>query len=278
MILGLDRPDRGSATIAGKPYRQLRDPIRTVGALLDADAAHRGRTAYHHLLWIAQSNRVTRARVLEVLQLVGLESVARRRIGGFSLGMRQRLGLAAALLGDPEVLLLDEPVNGLDPEGIRWMRDLLRGLAGRGRTVLVSSHLMTEMAMTADHLIVIGRGRLLADCPTDRFIENSAGTFVRVRSTSPVQLQAALTAAGFEVRSPGGDVLEVDRVSTDEVGRLAATQGIGIVELGSHSASLEDAFLTLTDNAGEFRASSSPQSTAPPSSALQSSSNQKAPQ
>jgi ABC-2 type transport system ATP-binding protein len=186
MILGLDRPDEGTALIGGRPYRSLRDPLRRVGALLDGGGPHPGRRARDHLLWLARSNRLPRGRIDEVLGLVGLTAVARRRVGGFSLGMRQRLGIAAALLGDPPVLLLDEPVNGLDPEGVHWLRGLLRGLAAEGRTVLVSSHLLAELAGTADRLLVLGRGRLLADAAVDEFVAAAA-----TRLGRPVTLEDA---------------------------------------------------------------------------------------
>ena len=204
LILGLDRPQDGSATINGRRYRDLGDPLRTVGALLEAKSVHSGRSAYNHLLFLAQTQGLPRSRVSAVLGLVGLQDVARKRAGGFSLGMGQRLGIAAAMLGDPEVLLLDEPVNGLDPEGVLWVRNLMKQLAAEGRTIFVSSHLMNEMAVTADHLIVIGRGQLIADCTTQEFIARSSDKSVRVRTPDPARLIELVTAAGGQVKAEEG--------------------------------------------------------------------------
>ncbi|MFF2548185.1 ATP-binding cassette domain-containing protein [Kitasatospora sp. NPDC058063] len=254
MMLGLDRPDRGEVRYDGKSYHQLREPLRHVGALLEAKAVQSSRTAYHHLLWLARSNRIGRARVREVLALVGLESVSSRRAGGFSLGMGQRLGIAAALLGDPQVLLLDEPVNGLDPEGVRWIRTLLRGLAAEGRTVLVSSHLMSEMAITAEHLVVIGRGRLLADTGTDDFIAEHCRPRVLVRTSEPDRLLGVLGRAGLTARQEERGAVVVEGAGAEEVGRIAAGAGIALGELAVRAASLEDAFLRLTGDAAQFRA------------------------
>ncbi|MFD8478100.1 ATP-binding cassette domain-containing protein [Kitasatospora sp. NPDC059673] len=254
MMLGLERPDRGEVRYDGRAYHELRDPLRHIGALLDAGAVQSGRTAYHHLLWLAQTNRIGRDRVREVLALVGLESVSARRAGGFSLGMSQRLGIAAALLGDPQVLLLDEPVNGLDPEGVRWIRTLLRGLAAEGRTVLVSSHLMSEMAITAGHLVVIGRGRLLADTGMDAFVAEHCRAQVLVRTSQPDRLLDALGRAGLTARQEERGAVVVDGAGTEQVGRIAAGAGLVLGELATRTASLEDAFLRLTDDAAQYRA------------------------
>ncbi|MFE7191697.1 ATP-binding cassette domain-containing protein [Kitasatospora sp. NPDC057541] len=253
MMLGLERPDEGDVRYHGKAYHELYEPLRHIGALLEAKAVQSSRTAYHHLLWLAQTNRIGRARVREVLAMVGLESVSSRRTGGFSLGMGQRLGIAAALLGDPEVLLLDEPVNGLDPEGVRWIRTLLRRLAAEGRTVLVSSHLMSEMAITAEHLVVIGRGRLLADTSTDDFIADNCRPRVLVRTSEPERLLGVLDRAGLTFRQEEPDTVVVDGAGTEEVGRIAAAAGLVLGELATRTASLEEAFLRLTGNAAEYR-------------------------
>jgi len=252
-ILGLARPTSGTATVLGRPYRELAQPMRRVGALIDPGARHPGRTAYRHLLALAQSNRLPAARVDEVIELVGLESVADERVRGFSLGMGQRLGIAAALLGDPDVLLLDEPVNGLDPEGIRWVRELLRGLADEGRTVLVSSHLMSEMEDTADHLVVLGRGRLLADVPMDELL--GAHSAVRVRTPQGPLLADALRRAGsahVELEIDGA--LRVEGLSLTEVGDVAFLADVRLHELSRVTASLEAAYLALTDEDVEYRA------------------------
>jgi ABC-2 type transport system ATP-binding protein len=253
IMLGLDRPQSGRVLIDGAPYRRFRQPLRHVGALLEGGAGHGGRRARDHLRWLAQSNRIPASRVREVLDLVGLDGVAGRRVKGFSLGMAQRLALAAALLGDPPVLLLDEPVNGLDPEGIRWIRTMCRDLAAEGRTVFVSSHLMSEMALTADHLVVIGRGRLLADTPLRDFIDAHARSYVRIRAPEPDRMRAVLTAAGVAVR-PGDDgVLEADGVAAERIGELAAAHGLTVYEIGARTASLEEAFMGLTGEAAEHR-------------------------
>ena len=254
MILGLDAPTRGSVTVNGKPYRQHPAPLREVGALLDARSVHPGRSAQHHLLAIAQTCGIGRSRVDEVIDAVGLREVARRRAGGFSLGMGQRLGIAAALLGDPHTVILDEPVNGLDTEGIRWMRSLLRDLAAEGRTVFVSSHLMSEMALTAEHLIVIGRGRLIADTGTREFIAGAARDDVRVRSTDQDALAALLRPRAAEVSPDRDGALTVSGLTTDQVGRAAAAAGITLLELTARQASLEEAFIDMTSDAVEFRA------------------------
>ena len=254
MILGLDAPTQGSVTVNGRPYREHAAPLREVGALLDARSVHPGRSAYHHLLALAQTCGIRRSRVDEVVDAVGLGGVARRRAGGFSLGMGQRLGIAAALLGDPGTVILDEPVNGLDTEGIRWIRSLLQELAAEGRTVFVSSHLMSEMAMTAQHLIVIGRGRLIADTGMEEFVARAAPGVVRVRSTDPTALATLLRSRDGDVAEAGDGGLAVSGLTTDQVGRLAGAAGITLLELTAQQASLEEAFIDLTRDAVEFRA------------------------
>jgi ABC-2 type transport system ATP-binding protein len=256
MILGLDAPTGGSVTVNGRPYREHAAPLREVGALLDARSVHPARSAYNHLLALAQTSGIPRSRVDEVVEGVGLEGVARRRAGGFSLGMGQRLGIAAALLGDPRTVILDEPVNGLDTEGIRWIRSLLRELAAEGRTVFVSSHLMSEMALTAHHLIVIGRGRLIADTGMEELIAAAAPAVVRVRSTDPAALAALLRSRDVTVSDAGDGALTVSGVGTDEVGRAAGAAGITLLELTAQQASLEEAFVDITRDAVEFRAPS----------------------
>jgi ABC-2 type transport system ATP-binding protein len=252
IILGLDHPSSGTATIDGKTYRQLRNPLRTVGALLDARQIHPNRTARNHLRWIAATNGIGATRPDEVLEMVGLTAVAGSRAGTLSLGMSQRLGIAAALLGDPPVLLFDEPVNGLDPEGIHWVRTLMRTLAGEGRTVLVSSHLLSEMANTADRLVVIGRGRLIASTTVTEFIGRSGGAVVRVRSPRLRDLRTVLAAAGLAVREDGAS-LTVHDTTTEAVGELAAAHSIALHELSSQQVSLEQAYLASTDDATEYR-------------------------
>jgi ABC-2 type transport system ATP-binding protein len=254
LILGLDHPDKGGVAVAGKRYRDLPAPLREVGALLDAKAMHGGRTAYNHLLCLAQSNGIPARRVKDVLESVGLESVARRRASGFSLGMGQRLGIAAALLGDPPVLMFDEPVNGLDPEGIVWVRTLMRSLASEGRTILVSSHLMSEMALTADHLIVIGRGRLIRDEGVNDFIEASSQRSVRVSSPQVDQLVALLQAAGAKVRPLTEGAIEVLGTEAAAIGEMAAAHGVVLHELTPQKASLEEAFMELTSDSVEYHA------------------------
>jgi ABC-2 type transport system ATP-binding protein len=251
-VLGLARPTSGTATVLGRPYRELASPMRRVGALIDPRARHPGRTAYRHLLALAQSNRLPAARVDEVIELVGLDSVADDRVRGFSLGMGQRLGIAAALLGDPDVLLLDEPVNGLDPEGIRWVRELLRALADEGRTVLVSSHLMSEMEDTADHLVVLGRGRLLADVPMAELL--GAHSAVRVRTPQGPMLADAVRHAGGRVELEIDGALRVEGLGLTEVGDIAFVADVRLHELSRVTASLEAAYLALTDDDVEYRA------------------------
>jgi ABC-2 type transport system ATP-binding protein len=254
MILGLDAPTRGSVTVNGRPYREHAAPLREVGALLDARSVHPGRTAYHHLLALARTCGIRRSRVDEVVEAVGLQEVARRRAGGFSLGMGQRLGIATALLGDPRTVILDEPVNGLDTEGIRWIRSLLRGLAAEGRTVFVSSHLMNEMALVAQHVIVIGRGRLIADSGMEELVAGAARKVARVRSTDPDGLAALLRAPDVTVSREEGDALTVSGLSTDQIGTAAGAAGITLLELTAQQASLEEAFVEMTRDAVEFRA------------------------
>jgi ABC-2 type transport system ATP-binding protein len=282
MVLGLDRPTKGAVHIDGSPYRELRHPLRKVGALLDAKAVHGGRTARDHLLCLAQGNSIPASRIGEVLDLVGLAEVAGRRIGGFSLGMSQRLGIAAAMLGDPEVLLFDEPVNGLDPEGILWIRTLMRKLAAEGRTVFVSSHLMSEMAQTADHLIVIGRGRLIADSGTGAFIDRSSQSYVRVGSPRSAELAALLSAvasgnsaAAVKPSKPSkpsrdpaaaveppadsaveshGDHLRVTGMTAAEIGEVAAAAGIALHEVTLVQPTLEAAYMELTRDSAQYTA------------------------
>jgi ABC-2 type transport system ATP-binding protein len=249
MILGLDRPTAGSARVAGRRYAELREPLRTVGALLDAKWVHPNRSARSHLRWLAATNRLPVSRVDDVLDLVGLTAVAGKRAGTFSLGMSQRLGIAAALLGDPEVLLFDEPVNGLDPEGIRWIRGLMQRLAGEGRTVLVSSHLLSEMALTATELVVIGRGRLVAEGPTQDFIDGSAE--VLVRGPRRDALAVALRAAGFAVTEESA-VLVVAGADTERVGEAVGAAGLVLHELSLRRGSLEEAFMEITKQDVEY--------------------------
>jgi ABC-2 type transport system ATP-binding protein len=254
MILGLDAPSAGSALVNGRRYGELGAPLREVGALLDANALHPGRRAHDHLLWLARSNDLPRGRVDEVLDIVGLTAVARRRTGGFSLGMKQRLGIAAALLGDPAVLMFDEPVNGLDPDGIRWIRGFLRSLAQEGRAVLVSSHLMSELQGTADHLIVIGRGRLIADASVSEVLGAVSNDAVTVRTPARGEAMAVLANEGATVTSIGHDVLEVTGLTADRIADLMADHGLRVRELTPHRASLEDAYMELTREAVEYAA------------------------
>ncbi|MEV4555962.1 ABC transporter ATP-binding protein [Kitasatospora sp. NPDC049285] len=254
MILGLDRPTGGRVTIDGRHYGQLQEPLRKIGALLEAKAVHPGRTARDHLLWLAESNRLPRTRVDEVLAMVGLTAVARKRARGFSLGMGQRLGIASALLGDPETLMFDEPVNGLDPEGILWIRNLMKALAAEGRTVFVSSHLMSEMALTADHLVVIGRGRLLADLPMSEFIKQNSRSAVRLRTPHQEQLLDALRGAGLTAESGPDGAWEVVDGDPAFLGDLAAAHGITLHELSPQQASLEEAFMQMTAESVEYHA------------------------
>ncbi|GAA2816068.1 ABC transporter ATP-binding protein [Saccharopolyspora taberi] len=253
MILGLDRPTSGAVLVDGRPYRELKQPLRTVGALIDAKWVHPNRSAQAHLKWLARSNDIPLRRVDEVLEMVGLSQVARRRAGGFSLGMSQRLGIAAALLGDPKILLFDEPVNGLDPEGIHWIRRFMQGLAAEGRTVLVSSHLLSEMSLTAEELIVIGRGELIAQCSTDEFVEGASNASVRVRSPQAQELRQLLTGQEFVVQQPDRETLLVGDAGSEQVGEIAARNGIVLHELSLQRGSLEEAFMQLTSQAVEYQ-------------------------
>ena len=255
MIVGLDVPTSGRAIVNGKPYAQLKAPLREVGTLLEAKAVHTSRSASNHLLALAATHGFSRSRVDEVIELVGLQDVAGKRAGGFSLGMGQRLGIAAALLGDPATVMLDEPVNGLDPEGIRWVRDLLRGLATEGRTVFVSSHLMSEMALTADHLIVIGRGRLLADMSMNEFIEANSTASVRVTSPRAGELSTLLAGPAVIISSDATGTLEVTGLSAAQIGDRASTAGIALHELTTTRASLEEAFMAMTGDSVEYHGS-----------------------
>ncbi|MEV5848272.1 ATP-binding cassette domain-containing protein [Streptomyces sp. NPDC051985] len=254
MILGLDHPTAGDVRIDGKRYEQLKDPLTYVGALLDAKAVHGGRSAFNHLLCLAQSNGIEKSRVAEVLDTVGLTAVARKKAKGFSLGMGQRLGIAGALLGDPRILMFDEPVNGLDPEGIHWIRTLMKSLAAQGRTVFVSSHLMSEMALTAEHLVVIGQGRLLADTSMADFIRANSRSYVRVRSPQRERLLDVLHGAGITVVETGTGALEVEGGKAEPIGELAAQNGIVLHELSIQQASLEEAFMQLTAESVEYHA------------------------
>ena len=254
MILGLDLPTSGEVTVNGKPFASLAQPMRQVGALLDAKALHGGRNAHNHLLCLAQTNNLPRQRVDEVLGLVGLTEVARKRTKGFSLGMGQRLGIAAALLGDPQILMFDEPVNGLDPEGILWIRNLMKALAAEGRTVFVSSHLMSEMENTADHLLVIGKGRLIADCTVAEFIAANSQLTVRVRTPQHDQLSRLVAAAGGTVREDGDRAVVISGLSVSQVGDLAYANSVRLHELSPVQASLEQAFMDLTAASVQFRA------------------------
>jgi ABC-2 type transport system ATP-binding protein len=251
MILGLDRPTAGTVTVNGKAYRDHSAPMHEVGALLEARAVHTGRSARNHLLALAQTHGIPRSRVDELIDVVGLHDVARKRVKSFSLGMGQRLGIATALLGDPSTLVLDEPVNGLDPEGIRWIRELLKERAAGGRTVLVSSHLMAEMAQTADHLLVVGKGRLIADVGVKEFISSAGRNLVRVRTSDPKRLTALLEKAKAIV-TPVDGALSVAGLTTDEIGIAAGGAGITLLELSPQAASLEEAFMELTHDSLEF--------------------------
>jgi ABC-2 type transport system ATP-binding protein len=262
MIVGLDNPTSGSALVNGRPFAHHHNPLSEVGALLDPKAFHPGRSALDHLRCLALANGINRRRAEEVLDLVGLTSVASRRAGGFSLGMGQRLGIASALLGDPAILILDEPVNGLDPDGVLWIRTLLRSLAAEGRTVLVSSHLMSEMALTAEHLVVIGQGRLLADDSVEAVITSRGQNSVHVRSPQSEQLATLLTAAGAALTSPAPGELTVTGVSTDDIGELAAANGITLHELTLQQVSLEEAFMELTHDSVQYRTHTTSESAA----------------
>jgi ABC-2 type transport system ATP-binding protein len=254
VILGLDAPDAGTALIGGQPYRSLRRPLTHVGALLDAAALQPSRSARNHLLWLAHSQGLTAKRVDEVVGLSGLESAVRRKAGGYSLGMRQRLGIAAALLGDPPVLMLDEPFNGMDPEGIIWMREFLRSLAAEGRAVMVSSHLMGELQDTADHVIVVGRGRVIADASVTELIARVSGGQVLVRTTMLDRAMRVLNGAGAQVAATGPNTLAVTGARPDQVTTLLSRNAVHFSEVSAHRATLEDAYMDLTRDAVEFRA------------------------
>jgi ABC-2 type transport system ATP-binding protein len=255
MIVGLDAPTAGAVWVNGKPYAEHDTPLREVGIMLEARAVHTGRSAYNHLLALAATHGIARRRVDEVVDMVGLREVARKRVGGFSLGMGQRLGIASALLGDPQTVILDEPVNGLDPEGVRWVRTLLRGLAAEGRTVFVSSHLMSEMALTAEHLIVIGRGEMIADTSVAEFIKRASNNTVRVRSPQAALLRDLIAGSEVSVSSEEAGVLTVTGLEPDQIGIVAAENRITLFELAPQDASLEDAFMELTRDAVEYKAS-----------------------
>jgi ABC-2 type transport system ATP-binding protein len=257
MIVGLDRPSSGTVTIDGKPYAKLKAPLREVGVLLDAKAVHTGRSAINHLRALAATHGITRSRVDEVIELTGLPSVARKRVGGFSLGMGQRLGIAAALLGDPATLILDEPVNGLDPEGVIWVRNLARYLAGQGRTVFLSSHLMSEMAQTADHIIVLGRGRVIADAPVADIVALASGTTVRVRTPDAARFTTLLSGPEVTITAPERELIEVTGLTAPRIGELAADAGVVLHELTPVVGSLEDAYLALTQDEVEYHAGGS---------------------
>jgi ABC-2 type transport system ATP-binding protein len=254
MILGLDAPTAGTVTVDGKAYREHPRPLQAVGALLEARAVHTSRSAYNHLRALAATHGIANSRVDDVIDLVGLQEVARKRAGGFSLGMGQRLGIASALLADPSTLILDEPVNGLDPEGIRWIRDLLKSLAAEGRTVFVSSHLMSEMALTAEHLIVVGRGRLMADTSVADLIANASTTVVTVRTPQAPALRRALAGPDVTVTSTGADLLEVTGVAAAQIGEIARDLGLALHELTPQQASLEEAFMDMTRDEVEYHA------------------------
>jgi ABC-2 type transport system ATP-binding protein len=255
MIVGLDAPSSGTVRVNGKPYVEHRTPLREVGIMLEARAVHTGRSAQNHLLALAATHGIGRRRVEEVIDLVGLRTVARKRAGGFSLGMGQRLGIASALLGDPQTVILDEPVNGLDPEGVRWVRTLLRGLAAEGRTVFVSSHLMSEMALTAEHLIVIGRGEMIADTSVAEFVKRASTNTVRVRSPQATTLRDLIVGPDVSVSSDEAGVLNVTGLESDQIGVVAAQHRITLFELAPREASLEDAFMELTRDAVEYQTS-----------------------
>ncbi|KAB1651807.1 ATP-binding cassette domain-containing protein [Pseudoclavibacter chungangensis] len=256
MIVGLDEPSSGTAEVRGRKYRDLQSPLREVGVLLDARAALKSRSAYKHLLAIAATHRIGPARVREVMGMTGIEDVANKRVGGFSLGMGQRLGIAAALLGDPGVIILDEPINGLDPDGVLWVRSFLRQLAAEGRTVLLSSHLMSEMAQTADQLIVIGRGRILADGPLQDVMSSATTTVVRVRTHRAEHLVAALARDGVTLTSQPDGAIDVSGMTSEEVADAAASEGIVLYEVSTHAGSLEQAYLALTEGSAEYTAAS----------------------
>jgi ABC-2 type transport system ATP-binding protein len=253
VILGLDAPDQGKATVGGKPYGSLRQPMRVVGSLLDAGALQPSRSARNHLLWLAHSQGLTARRVDEVIEQAGLDGVARRRAGGFSLGMRQRLGIAAAMLGDPAAIMLDEPFNGMDPEGIVWMRGFLKSLAAQGRAVLVSSHLMSELQDTADHLVVVGRGKVIADTTLASLLAAASGDRVTLRTAARPEATAVLENAGATVVATGQDVLTISGLASEQVVALLAEKSVSFSEVSAHRATLEQAYMELTRESVEFR-------------------------
>jgi ABC-2 type transport system ATP-binding protein len=259
MIMGLDRPTAGTVTVNGRPYAAHRSPLTEVGALLDAKAVHTGRSAYNHLLAMAATHNIPKTRVQEVIEMTGLQSVAKKRVGGFSLGMGQRLGIASALLGDPKTLILDEPVNGLDPEGVLWVRNLARYLASEGRTVFLSSHLMSEVALTADHIIVIGKGRIIANAPVKDIVDGGAQRTVRVRTPQATQLAELLTREGATVTSDEPSLLQVTGAEAPGIGELAAASGIVLHELTPITSTLEEAYMQLTADSVEYQTESANQ-------------------
>jgi len=261
MIMGLDRPTQGSVTVNGRPYDKFRSPLTEVGALLEAKAVHTGRSARNHLRALAATHGIPNKRVDDVIEMTGLQQVAKRRVGGFSLGMGQRLGIAVALLGDPRPLILDEPVNGLDPEGVLWVRNLVKYLASEGRTVFLSSHLMSEMALTADHLIVIGRGRIITDGPVDDVIAQATTTTVRVRSPQAARIAELVAGPGVTVSSTEAGLLELHGVDAPTVGEAAAREGLVLHELTPVRGSLEDAYMSLTSEAVEYHSAAIPDAT-----------------
>lgn len=259
MIIGLDAPTAGTVRVNGRRYAQHSAPLHEVGALLEARSIHPGRSAFDHLMVLAYTHGISRARVSEVIELTGLQSVARNRAGAFSLGMGQRLGIAAALLGDPQTIMLDEPVNGLDPEGVLWIRNLLTGLAAEGRTVFVSSHLMSEMALVADHLIVVGRGRVLADTTVKDLVRQAGGDTVVVATADPAELRRVLAGPGVDITGrPGSEQLSVTGLPAREIGLKAAAHGLALFELTAKTVSLEEAFMELTKESVEYHATSTP--------------------
>jgi ABC-2 type transport system ATP-binding protein len=267
-MLGLDRFERGSTTFDGKQYHELHKPLFQVGALLDAGYVHPGRSGRNHLRWIAASNGIGASRVAEVLELVGMTAVAGRKVRGYSLGMRQRLGLAGVLLGDPRIVILDEPANGLDPEGVRWIRDVLVALARDGRTVLVSSHLLSEISLMADDLVVIGRGKLIEQGPVEHFIDRYAQRWVRVRTPRPAAFADVLSRAGAQIRPHGHDGIDVQGLPIERVGEIALQTQTVLHELSPQSESLEDAFLSATADVQEYRSGGLVAAPAPPASSM----------
>jgi ABC-2 type transport system ATP-binding protein len=258
VIVGLDAPDAGTAAIGGRPYRSLKNPLTHVGSLLDAGALQPGRSARNHLLWLAHSQGLKAGRVDEVITLAGLEPAARRKVGGYSLGMRQRLGIAAALLGDPPVLIFDEPFNGMDPEGIVWMKGFLRSLAAQGRTVLVSSHLMGELEDTAGHLVIVGRGRVIADTSVADLLAAASGNRIMLRTTAPADAMTALAGAGAEVTATGSGVLTVSNLSSERVVAILAAHAVPFSEVTARRVTLEQAYMELTSQSVEYRAEAAP--------------------